>query len=280
MDIVHQIERPIEVASYGSRAVEWYGDALYASQSVREVTPEEVEQHLYEPRSIVPSGLWTRFPPAAFLSNEHDGILPLNLSSIVHFQVPREDMPDMASSIEALSQKSLEDIAHSPVGTKLSQWFVGWSRKAFRIAGEIQNLGASGNYPSLLTATFGNTSARLIGLHLDSWDGTTIGQRLHSRYRACFNAGPGVRWLLFAPVPLGHLIGRMSSSGYDESAVFAPSAFDLVASGAITRIAALRILPGEGYIAATDTIFHDASTFWSTEKNINLQILFRAGQDD
>lgn len=277
MDIVDQMERPIEVMTYGQRDAAWYDDAFYASSAVREVTDDEVEHHLYEPRSIIPTGQWSRFPAGAFTALSQDAPLALKRHAIVHFKAAKEELPDMAGAVESLAHQSLSDIAQSAVGRELGDWFAEWSRKSFSIAGTIRNFGAAGNYPGLLTATFGNTSARLIGLHLDSWDGLTVGQRLRSRYRACFNAGPGARWLLFAPVPLGQLVGSLSPSGYDESTVFDPAAFHLVANGAITRLAALRLLPGEGYLAATDTLFHDASTYWATDKNINLQILFEAG---
>ena len=98
--------------------------------------------------------------------------------------------------------------------------------------------------------------------------------RRRSRYRACFNAGPEPRSFLFAPIALDVLAGAIYPDGFDDEAHFDPPASRLLHTDAIRRVAALRLLPGEGYLAPTDALFHDGSTLWSSQSNINVQLLF------
>lgn len=128
------------------------------------------------------------------------------------------------------------------------------------------------NTAGMRTITYDRSRKQRIGIHLDAWDGASFGARMTARMRVAVNLGPGRRWFLYAPVCLR---GIADVLGHDMTSDdnFPASAADLLQAGLLKRIVAVRLRPGEGYIAPTDALFHDATTMWASRPNFNFQML-------
>jgi hypothetical protein len=118
----------------------------------------------------------------------------------------------------------------------------------------------------LETVTVNPLTNKFIGLHIDSWDGKTYEERRAARTRISVNVGRVSRYLL------------VLNLAFDQGAQLIQQAFDLLATPTPHRVlptlfwlfpelSVLRIEigPGEAYVADTDNLIHDASTFLSSE---------------
>lgn len=130
-----------------------------------------------------------------------------------------------------------------------------------------QLLSISVRSPGLCTTTIDPRSNCRIGLHVDSWDRLPIDRRRQARLRFCANLGTQHRWLLFVPQPVD-VIGRASPSA--QPAFVAREFLRLHSSNPTI---AVRIDPGEAYLAPTERIIHDSSTHGTTAPDVSLTIL-------
>lgn len=98
---------------------------------------------------------------------------------------------------------------------------------------------------------------KLIGLHLDNWDGFALGDRGSARNRICVNVGGSARYLLAVPHSVSSLVrdGRLS-----EATIHPDAAAEFLRRHPSTIVARLRIFPGQAYIAPTENLFHDGSS--------------------
>ncbi|CUH89930.1 hypothetical protein PH5382_03885 [Phaeobacter sp. CECT 5382] len=123
-----------------------------------------------------------------------------------------------------------------------------------------------------------NTTTRdseknIVGLHLDTFDKAPMQKRKTARNRVAINVGSESRYLMFVPYTAKALIevaerqgGEWVKDAYDDHRVFVRKFFKYVCPD-IFRI---RIEPGEGYIAPTENMLHDGSTFDAEKDDITL----------
>lgn len=107
------------------------------------------------------------------------------------------------------------------------------------------------------TTTFGEQSL-LIGLHLDSWDRLPYAARAGARNRLCLNLGPVARHLMVVPLTVARFVAL-----HPESVTPAEGrAFREVFFATLVRtpVIAIRIDPGQAYIAPTENVLHDGSS--------------------
>lgn len=122
------------------------------------------------------------------------------------------------------------------------------------------------NAPRLPTVTVDQQSGKRIGLHIDTWEGLTEDERKSARARTCLNLGPGYRWFLFSDLAMS----QMRVGGSDDVICDAKHLYETFL---LRRTYLLRLAPGEGYIARTDTLVHDASTLWESKPSYFLHVL-------
>jgi hypothetical protein len=121
--------------------------------------------------------------------------------------------------------------------------------------------GVASNQGGEPTVTFDEARNNFPGLHVDSWEGGTLGERSLSRTRLCVNLGPGDRFFLYVPLTLQQIKRSLPRSVWD---------FCLSDTGELIRqffkhypdapVMRLTVPPGSGYFADTDNMIHDAST--------------------
>lgn len=124
------------------------------------------------------------------------------------------------------------------------------------VGGEVAVHGVTGHPPGLETVTLRDPrGGRFLGLHLDSWDGVTLEQRLAARTRVCVNLGPDTRHFLWIPVTISELAQATSLAA--DAPVSAADCLNACARAPVFR---LSLRPGDAYIADTDALLHDGSS--------------------
>lgn len=116
-------------------------------------------------------------------------------------------------------------------------------------------LGLNGQEGGLETVTTDPATGLRTGLHVDSWFGEGSDVRLSRPGRLCINLGPGLRYFLFVP-PSGMFSTGLLGNEVEANVFDAVHLPDVVVYG-------LEVPAGCGYIAATEALIHDGSTYGS-----------------
>lgn len=117
--------------------------------------------------------------------------------------------------------------------------------------------------PNQLTTTVdAKRGGKFAGLHIDNGQGLPASKRLESNRRIGFNLGPGNRYLLIGSVDALDL-----ADIYGTDPGYVPSTEDVMRyaaddKGQVAMLCAWILLrPNEGYIAPTQVVAHDGSTY-------------------
>lgn len=138
----------------------------------------------------------------------------------------------------------------------------------------VHVLGLGIHAPGRWTSTESPAAGVRIGMHLDSWDRLPFRRRHEARNRLCMNLGTQARHFLFVPKTAAAIAREL---GVDFEAK--QGATDVVRHWLRLHPAApvlrLRVEPGEAYIAPTEALPHDASTFESQDWDVTFTCLGR-----
>lgn len=119
-------------------------------------------------------------------------------------------------------------------------------------------LGFVDNAAGLATTTIDTAIGTRLGVHLDNFDKLPTARRAESRRRLALNLGAGSRYLVLATDDIQQVSREMGSSARH------PHTNDVrryVRDGHLLRCIRIRLDPGESYIAPTELIPHDGSTW-------------------
>lgn len=126
--------------------------------------------------------------------------------------------------------------------------------------------------PNLHNNTFNSKEKVYIGMHLDSWEGDPFHNRSKSRNRICINLGKESRYLLFYGIGLDEMAKLSnfdtSTDRFDINKIYK----DFAKIGLEYPIYRLEIKPFEAYIAPTEYVIHDGSSWNSSNPDINLVV--------
>lgn len=187
----------------------------------------------YDAQALLPASDWETVTPEQ-IKELISSTCPVDgaLVEIVRprFTAPRHDAPDDEIS------------GFDPFQGRWSSWFVGFVDNP---AGQV-------------TTTVDTTTGRRIGVHLDNFDRLPTVRRAESRRRLAINLGPGSRYVVLAMDDIQEISrAQGSTASY-------PHTNDIrryVHEGGRLRCLRIRLDPGEGYIAPTELIPHDGSTW-------------------
>ena len=112
--------------------------------------------------------------------------------------------------------------------------------------------------PLLRTLTINSNTGYRIGIHLDSWDNAPISKRANSTNRICINLGSSNRYFFFSPYSIGRINQHIKLNKQLNISEFLNIAFKVISKSPLIGI---KVRPGEAYIAPTENIFHDGSTW-------------------
>lgn len=120
-------------------------------------------------------------------------------------------------------------------------------------------LGAETTVDTAPTITWDNDGRR-VGLHIDSFDAALVRDRHGSRKRVCLNVGPGPRFFMFHPRPIADIqrdvLGSFRRNDPDEENV-SWLVWEYLSSHKDEPIVAVKLWPGEAYLAPTESAIHD-----------------------
>ena len=126
--------------------------------------------------------------------------------------------------------------------------------------------------PNLKNNTFNSKENVYIGMHLDSWEGDPLNLRSKSRNRICLNLGKKSRYLLFYNIGLDDMAKmadfNTQADRFDINKIYKEFA-KKYANFPIYRV---EIKPYEAYVAPTEYIIHDGSSWNSSNPDINLVV--------
>jgi hypothetical protein len=264
----------VTVNVLGDRPHDWSSGALTATDSFRVITGEEAERNKYQSGSVLPTGDWYDCGGEGFLTSSDQ--LDLDHRVITHFCLDPESRQLAAEFLlQASSQPDVFEVERADFTVRIQNEMLHRLADRFGITMSAKFLGCVFNSPRLVTTTTNNRIMLFVGLHFDDWDGDGRPElRRRSRPRLCVNLGPGTRWLLFSPNSLDQLVKFPITNQVTNEEYF-PKVQLVIDSGVMRRVLALRVLPGEGYIARTDAMIHDASTRWSPDANFSVQYLLQ-----
>src|SRR5262249_7733921 len=132
---------------------------------------------------------------------------------------------------------------------------------------EIRPLGLFLAEPRLLTTTRDSRDNVRIGLHVDSWFGLPLSHRRTAPNRLCVNLGNETRRFLFVNLSLDKIVSLLSSRcGPIPTSFVNPTDIGRIFLSRFPDypIVSVKIAPGEAYIAPTEYLIHDATTFEMT----------------
>jgi hypothetical protein len=114
---------------------------------------------------------------------------------------------------------------------------------------------------------------RVVGIHLDTFDMASMELRHTSRNRISINVCPWDRYLLFVPYTAWRLveIARREAQPWSEEALRDHRMFVLAFFRDLAPpIFRVRLEPGDGYVAPTENMLHDGSTFTARADDVSL----------
>jgi hypothetical protein len=120
-------------------------------------------------------------------------------------------------------------------------------------------LGIARNDPNMLTVSINKNLNRLVGLHVDYWEGLPLVRRRFSQNRISINLGPIPRYILFIPATLEDMASLLSSErGIQIDLPTLPIVF--MQEFADFPVVRCKLPPGAAYVFPTDNMVHDGST--------------------
>ena len=139
------------------------------------------------------------------------------------------------------------------------------------------------NCPGLHTVTRVPVENTFIGMHVDNTYCYALKDRAESPNRLCLNIGMEARYLLFIALPLQIMesmlreVGKseFNSDMWMEKHVVSPLGMEFMGAFPGYPVLRLRVEPGEGYIAPTENMLHDASTLGMTSWDILTSVFGR-----
>ena len=123
--------------------------------------------------------------------------------------------------------------------------------------------------PNLSNNTFNRDKNVYIGMHLDSFERSELGDRINARNRICINLGKDSRYLLFYNISLStmyELVKEDKDVKNNVNMIYKKFALKYQE----TPIYRLEVKPYEAYIAPTEYIIHDGSSWSSHNPDLNL----------
>jgi hypothetical protein len=160
---------------------------------------------------------------------------PAVAGALVEIVRPHRDAPTYDATADEIS-------SYDPFRGRWASWFLGFVDNP---AGQA-------------TTTVDTHTGSRLGVHLDNFDKLPTARRADSRRRLAVNLGPGSRYLVLATDDIQQISASMGAPTRH------PHTNDVrryVRDGGSLRCIRIRLDPGEGYIAPTELIPHDGSTW-------------------
>jgi hypothetical protein len=198
----------------------------------------------YEPGAFRPADMWSELN-----SNDYESVGPESATTI---EVVR--CAEMFSEVLDAVATGADDALSALIEQASEPWIA--TAEAPPLL-----LGLSWKEGGMATTSTLPGNGNRVGLHIDNFDRLPLLTRAGSRRRVLVNLGPGDRYFLIGTASIFQVADFLTL----ESDVI-PGVRDLrhyLKRGGEMRCLRLRLRPGDGYIAPTETVPHDGSTLGS-----------------
>lgn len=208
--------------------------------------------HPYEDGAIVPTRTWRQ-------ANAEDLIVEDLVDEAVATQRfdPSRDVALVSLPAEVWEPLQSTELTESTDLTHPALLQAQERLEAWLAIPQARSLGLCHRAPGLWGSTVNATNGQRTGLHVDSWEGVSGGPRTARRNRLCANLGADPRWLMLIDVPLDGMEQRLAGVSVPSECL----GVEFMMRYPDYPVVRLRIAPGEAYIAPTENIIHDGSTY-------------------
>lgn len=249
--------------------------SVYAG--TRRVDPARADEADYEPDAVVPFG-----PPVA-MPRVRAALRPSIYGELAAAHSDFIGIVDVAAALPPLQALGVSDagtpaeiqaIKAGPGYAHAFESLIGRLRQLLDMSEAVRPLDVTLKPSGMCTVSMNDHTRRRVGLHVDSWDRGTAPTRALARNRINVNLGREPRHFLFVNASLCELakLRDVAFDQYDRVARMVRQLLDETAQLEVTRI---QVNPGEGYIAPTDNVIHDATTLERKRLDISLSVLGR-----
>jgi len=234
----------------------------------------------YDNDAVVPAGPWRR-PTSREAAILTCGFVPEDYGSAISLvSLPRSILqpfePLRAAAAVGADNRELNALLAGSTFDDATHSVMNYVNTHLRTSTDVEpveelNGGIYLRAPAQCTVTTDPNSGKHIGLHVDNWNNYPIASRGKAPNRITINLGCEDRFLLFVNIAIGAMYERVQAlvRGVYHTTAIGRVFMSLFPSYPVVR---LRIRPGEGYIAPTENIVHDASTTGTTAWDITLSL--------
>jgi hypothetical protein len=145
-------------------------------------------------------------------------------------------------------------------------------QKAGLITKHIYSARIGSDSPGLITMTRAVDRDARIGLHFDRWDGLSVDELESSSNRISINLGPSDRYFIFLNQTASGMAAILEREGLRVARDVRAIGLAFMSAFPDYPIVRIRLRPGDAYIAPTENILHDGTSFEVAEENHYLSL--------
>lgn len=243
-DRVHLSRGICQAATVDPNAPHYVGDARAPVPHWRPVTQVE--------RSI----LWSNDAPQ---THRGVGIARLLGPQLIQLFAKRGDIFDRPDDRDTLK--------HPLIGLLLNI-----IQKAGLITKHVYSARIGRDHPGLITMTRAVDQDARIGLHFDRWDNLSVDELEASSNRISINLGPSDRYFIFLNQTAAGMAAILEREGLRVARDVRAIGLAFMSAFPDYPIVKIRLRPGDAYIAPTENILHDGTSFEVVETNHYLSL--------
>lgn len=250
-------------------------DQLQESPGVYQVSAAEKKEHFYGSDACIPIDAW-RSITAAILTDAACIAQCDPIATIGLFNLPSAMKESLFNFMRGYGHNTPNNVMVNPEFLAIRERVGQYVGERFPSVSAVRNIiKIAHNSPRLATVTIDRKQGCLPGLHYDSWYSTSMQDRTVDNPRIVINFGPVPRWFLYVPVGLQQFLSALAAT--DTEQVWNESTPITHIKDALLflkpPVHCLKLNPGQGYIAPTESVMHDATTRWADRSSYNCQIM-------
>lgn len=248
---------------------------LQESPGIYPVSMEERKEHFYSSDAVIPVDQWRDISGEIIQErtqmSQRDPVATVGL-----FNLSSGLKDQLAQFMHAWHRNHPDNVMRHPELLALKETIEQYVLDRFQIKVTVPGFNnIAQSLPRLPTVTVDRSQGWLPGLHYDSWHSASLKDRQIDNPRIVVNLGPVPRWFLYIPVGLPQFLRALAAT--DSSQTWTEETPILGIREALLHlnppVHCLKLNPGQGYIAPTESVIHDATTRWTELTSYNIQIM-------
>ena len=240
---------------------------VFFNNRVRRLQGDDALANYYIDGSWIPAGKWEPVPSPVYaaLTRSQAFSIPYTIAKC---RISDADLSELQQKLQGRRYGRGFLSPGDPLVESLRQAVESFATSSVPTVAHVPQAASPGSW----TLTCDNEQPRFrIGLHIDSWEDNELDIRETAMNRVSVNLGPGERYFLFGPLTLRGMhefLLKQNSKILNVNSI--RDQFYQLHTAWPTF--AVRIRVGEAYLAPTENIVHDGSTFASTADATHIPI--------